>query len=84
MGLKSAASFAVNPGRLGDDDLEELKKGKKVDDLVGECDGLVLLEYRGGMSIVVRDLECPREDAGGGKRGMLLSSRLSLGREHVD
>jgi len=36
----SAASLGV-AGLLGEGDLEELKKGRNVEDRVGECDGLL-------------------------------------------
>ncbi len=73
--VNSAASLGV-AGRLGEGDLEELKNGRKVEERAGECDGL--LEYSGGMSIVVLERLCPRADAGGGNLGMLPSSRLSF------
>jgi len=38
--VNSAASLGV-AGRLGEGDLEVLKKGKKVEERVGECDGLL-------------------------------------------
>jgi len=71
----SAASLGV-AGCLGEGDLEELKNGRNVEERVGDCDGV--LEYSGGISIVVLDRLCPREEAGGGSRGILLSSRLNL------
>lgn len=70
----SAAS--AGDGRLGEEDLEELRKGRKVDDRVGEWDGL--LDSSGGTSTVVRDRACPREDAGGGNLGIELSSKCSF------
>lgn len=70
----SAAS--AREGREGDGDLEELRKGRKVDERVGECEEF--LESRGGISIVVRDRAWPREDAGGGNLGIVLSSRCNL------
>lgn len=56
--MNSAASAGEAVVRLGEEDREVLKNGRKVDDRVGECEGLLDGEgSSGGISIVVLDLE---------------------------
>lgn len=52
----SAASAGEAAARRGEDDREDPKNGRKVEDRVGECDGL-LEGRRGGMSTVVLERE---------------------------
>lgn len=52
----SAASAGEAAARRGEDDREDPKNGRKVEDRVGECDG-DLEGSRGGMSTVVLERE---------------------------
>lgn len=76
----SAVTAVDSSGEVlfGEADREELRNGRYVLDLDGDCESR--LGRRGGISIVVRDLLCPRAVVGGGNLGIVLSSSVG----HVD
>lgn len=56
--MNSAASAGEAVTRLGEEDREVPKKGRKVEDRVGECEGVLDGDgSSGGISVVVLDRE---------------------------
>lgn len=72
--VNSAAS--AGEALFGEEERDDPMNGKNVDERVGECDEV--LGSNGGISMAVRDLVCPRVGAGGGRLGILLSSKCSF------